>query len=60
MMFNYGVGGVFKDIVDHRNGQLVCSPFRVAYQAKASVEWCEEGNSLATTSMRLIITSEGY
>lgn len=47
MMFDYGIDGVFEDILDHQNGQLICSPFTVAYQAKASVDWWEEGEFIA-------------
>jgi hypothetical protein len=38
-MFDYGVDGVFEDILDLHEGRLVSSPFTVAYQAKASVDW---------------------
>ena len=43
LLFDYGVDGVFEDILDLQEGRLVSSPFTIAYQAKASVDWWEEG-----------------
>jgi hypothetical protein len=47
LMFDYGVDGIFEDILDYRDGGLIASPFTVAYQAKASVNWKAEGEFIA-------------
>jgi hypothetical protein len=47
LMSDYGVDGIFEDILDYRDGGLIASPFTVAYQAKASVNWEAEGEFIA-------------
>jgi Domain of unknown function (DUF4365) len=46
LMFDYGVDGVFENILDIHEGRLIPSPFTVAYQAKASVDWIEEDDCI--------------
>jgi hypothetical protein len=45
-IFDYGVDGFFEDIIDLDNGRLRSSPYTLAYQAKATVDWWEENEEI--------------
>ena len=60
--YDYGVDGEFEEIIELQNGRLRASPFKLAYQAKATVEWWEEGDyivyDLEATAYNDIVTRE--